>query len=153
MVVPRVLLVSFALLAGVVGYKERDCSARSTWPDGTEIERDCIVEGESGKRGAASSGAGRKDSISSEFGWMKDTRWNWNDWRDVVFLKDGSFLAPAEGCEREGSPKCRWSSDEDRIFVLFGGAGRHTLEATPDRDQLFGSRDADGDSVTAKRVQ
>ena len=39
--------------------------------------------------------------ISEEYRWLKDTRWNWNNWREVIFRADGSFLAPAENCERE----------------------------------------------------
>ena len=82
---------------------------------------------------------------------MKDTRWNWNNWRDVIFKSDGTFLAPAEGCEREGNPKCRWSADEERIFVDFGGAGRHTLDVDADQQSMAGYRDADGDEVSAAR--
>ena len=54
--------------------------------------------------------------VSQDFKWMKDTRWNWNNWRDVIFRADGSFLAPAEGCEREGNPKCQWSSDDEKVL-------------------------------------
>ena len=58
---------------------------------------------------------GAVKGVSKEFKWMKDTRWNWNNWRDVVFRADGSFLAPAEGCEREGNPQCQWSSDDEKV--------------------------------------
>ena len=51
---------------------------------------------------------------------MKDTRWHWNNWRDVIFRADGSFLAPAEGCEREGNPDCRWSSDDEKVHARPG---------------------------------
>ena len=34
--------------------------------------------------------------ITNEFDWLKGTEWNWNNWREVIFRKDGSFLAPAE---------------------------------------------------------
>lgn len=112
--------------------------------------------------------------------WMKDTRWLWNEWREVcrprqpgaapfalssprppdaprllqvVFRKDGSFLAPAENCEREGNPQCRWyTEDEDTVKVIFGGAGVHTLSPSVDQTILTGSRDGDGDSVSATRV-
>ena len=53
--------------------------------------------------------------VSKDFKWMKDTRWHWNNWRDVIFRADGSFLAPAEGCEREGNPQCQWSSDDEKV--------------------------------------
>ena len=69
--------------------------------------------------GAKSSGGRSKASkIGSEFKWLKDTRWHWNGWRDVALRSDGSFLAPAEGCEREGNPACRWYTDEDSVYVL-----------------------------------
>lgn len=54
---------------------------------------------------------------SSDFDWLKGTRWLWNNWREVVFLENGSFLAPAENCERDGNPKCRWSIAGDQILV------------------------------------
>lgn len=139
-----VILLAFAAIAAA-----KDCTAIAKYPDGSEVERECIVEGE-GKAGKAKSG-GSKGGISTEFAWMKDTRWHWNNWRDVIFRADGSFLAPAEGCEREGSPKCRWSADEDRIYVNFGGAGRHTLTVTDDQQSMYGSRDSDGDEVSATR--
>jgi len=113
--------------------------------------RECIVEGEGkSKRGAPA--ASRSGGISSEFGWLKDTRWLWNNWREVIFRADGSFLAPAENCEREGNPKCRWATDDDRVFVDFGGAGRHTLTPSDDQQLMMGARDADGDEVNAQRV-
>lgn len=76
------------------------------------MRRECIVEGEGKTRREA-----RKQAIGSEFGWLKDTRWLWNQWREVIFRADGSFLAPAENCERQGNPQCRWYTDEDRIYV------------------------------------
>ena len=35
----------------------------------------------------------------------------------VIFRADGSFLAPAENCERAGNPKCKWSAEDDKVFV------------------------------------
>lgn len=96
-------------------------------------------------------GSSPVEEVAPEFNFLKDTRWHWNNWRDVIFKSDGSFLAPAEGCEREGNPKCRWSSDQDRIYVNFGGAGRHTLTVGEDQQTMIGSRDADGDEVHAER--
>ena len=58
---------------------------------------------------------------------MKDTRWNWNNWREVIFRADGSFLAPAENCERQGNPQCRWYSDEDTVYVKCA----HPLQTLP----------------------
>ena len=112
--------------------------------------RECIVEGE-GKQSKASSSSGR-GGISDEFRWLKDTRWNWNNWREVIFRKDGSFLAPAENCERAGNPKCKWTTDDDRVYVQFGDAGMHTLMPTDDQQMLTGARDRDGDAVSATRV-
>ena len=176
--------------------------------------RECIVEGQGGRKPAS-----RKKGVSEDMTWLKDTRWLWNQWREVrvctrspslrtrapyaigmlaasssgddgggctlacaqvIFRADGSFLAPAENCERAGNPKCKWSADDDRVFVTcalvtrhtpnsscpphgstwfghvrarrFGDAGLHTLSATPDQQMLNGHRDSDGDSVSAQRV-
>ena len=76
---------------------------------------ECIVEGEGSS--AKRSTRAKRDEINEEFSWLKNTRWNWNNWREVIFRADGAFLAPAENCERGDSPKCRWSTNEDRIFV------------------------------------
>ncbi len=70
----------------------------------------------------------------------------------VIFRADGSFLAPAENCEREGNPACRWYTVGDDIKVEFGGAGTHTLQATSDQTMMHGSRDRDGDQVSATIV-
>jgi len=125
------------------------CTATSVWPDGTTIERECIVEGEGKVKKEKAKPAGVTDE---EMAWLKNTRWMWNDWREVIFKADGSFLAPAENCERDGNPKCQWSAAEDRIHVEFGGAGLHTLTATPDQQSISGARDSDGDAVHANRV-
>ena len=63
----------------------------------------------------ARAAGGAVKGVSKDFKWMKDTRWHWNNWRDVIFRADGSFLAPAEGCEREGNPQCQWSSDDEKV--------------------------------------
>ena len=65
----------------------------------------------------ARAAGGAAKGVSKEFKWLKDTRWHWNNWRDVIFRADGSFLAPAEGCEREGNPECRWSSDDEKVHA------------------------------------
>ena len=70
----------------------------------------------------------------------------------MIFRKDGSFLAPAENCEQSGNPSCKWTADEDRVYVQFGGAGMHTLMPSDDQQMLTGSRDRDGDNVQATRV-
>lgn len=144
------LAVHVALATAASGAKPRaGCTARASWPDGREEERECIVEGVDQPKPSRASSS--KPDVSSEFSWLKDTRWLWNNWREVVFRSDGTFLAPAENCEREGNPACRWHSDDDRIYVSFGGAGLHTLQANEDRTSIFGSRDSDGDEVTATR--
>ena len=68
----------------------------------------------------ARAAGGAAKGVTKEFKWMKDTRWHWNNWRDVIFRADGSFLAPAEGCEREGNPDCRWSSDDEKVHARPG---------------------------------
>lgn len=142
--------VSLLLSLAVGASGKSDCSAKAVWPDGTELQRECVVEGE-GKSSKGSGGSPNK--IHAEFKWLKDTRWHWNNWRDVIFKADGSFLAPAEGCERDGNPKCRWSADEDRVYVKFGGAGLHSLDVGSDQASMSGTRDSDGDPCHATRVQ
>lgn len=124
-----------------------DCTVKAVYPDGTEIARQCIVEGE---KGSSSKGSAASQKISQEFAWLKETQWLWNEWRDVIFKADGSFLAPAEGCHQT-NPKCRWTSNSEHVFVQFGNAGQHTLAADDDRTTLFGSRDKDGEEVGAQR--
>mmetsp|Transcript_4531 Transcript_4531/g.10284 ORF Transcript_4531/g.10284 Transcript_4531/m.10284 type:complete len:148 (-) Transcript_4531:194-637(-) len=145
----RICLFALVALVGAAKKAETDCTVKSVWPDGTELERECFIEGEGGskKRGGVAKG------VSKDFKWMKDTRWHWNNWRDVIFRADGSFLAPAEGCEREGNPQCQWSSDDEKVFVKFGNAGLHTLEPSSDQQTLAGSRDRDGDPCSATLVQ
>lgn len=108
--------------------------------------RECIVEGE-GRQSSRSS----TQPIGEEFKFLKNTRWNWNNWRDVIFRGNGEFLAPAEGCEQEGNPKCKWWSDDDFVYVNFGGAGLHKLQPDGEQTTLFGAREKDGDEVRATR--
>ena len=42
---------------------------------------ECMVIGEGGSRGAKAEAP--KKGISEEMAWLKDTRWLWNDWREV----------------------------------------------------------------------
>uniref|UniRef100_A0A7S2JNA8 Uncharacterized protein n=1 Tax=Haptolina brevifila TaxID=156173 RepID=A0A7S2JNA8_9EUKA len=142
----RLLGLLVHLWAAVTVMASKDCRVTASYEDGTVIERECIVEGETKQRRS------RRDAID-DMDWLKGTRWLWNDWREVVFLEDGSFLAPAESCERQGNPKCRWSASDGQILVTFGGAGPHTLTADDDKQTITGSRDSDGDAVQAKRVQ
>lgn len=72
------------------------------------------MEGEGKAKRASAASVGITDD---EMAWLKNTRWLWNNWREVIFKGDGTFLAPAENCEREGNPKCRWSAADDRISV------------------------------------
>lgn len=133
------LLLALAAPSRAANPKNSGCVVQATWPDGRVEDRrvpgstyerlprrcasshppssprprECIVEGE-GRSGRRSSG---REAIGASFGWLKDTRWNWNRWRDVIFRADGSFLAPAEGCEAEGNPACRWYTSEDDVIV------------------------------------
>ena len=61
-------------------------------------------------------------------------------------------MAPAEGCERPGNPSCKWSADDEKIYVQFGGAGMHTVTPSNDQMMMSGSRDKDGEAVSAQRV-
>mmetsp|Transcript_27639 Transcript_27639/g.82618 ORF Transcript_27639/g.82618 Transcript_27639/m.82618 type:complete len:150 (-) Transcript_27639:281-730(-) len=143
------LLLALAAPSRAANPKNSGCVVQATWPDGRVEDRECIVEGE-GRSGRRSSG---REAIGASFGWLKDTRWNWNRWRDVIFRADGSFLAPAEGCEAEGNPACRWYTSEDDVIVKFGGAGQHKLSVDSDRRTMSGFRESDGDAVTAERVK
>ena len=132
------LLLALAAPSRAANPKNSGCVVQATWPDGRVEDRrvagstsalprrcasshppssprprECIGEGE-GRSGRRSSG---REAIGASFGWLKDTRWNWNRWRDVIFRADGSFLAPAEGCEAEGNPACRWYTSEDDVIV------------------------------------
>ena len=75
--------------------------------------RECIIEGEGKAKKARAKSAVSDDDMK----WLKNTRWLWNNWREVILKADGTFLAPAENCEREGNPKCRWSASDDQIIV------------------------------------
>ena len=69
----------------------------------------------------------------------------------MVLRADGSFLAPAESCERQGNPKCKWWTEGDGVMIRFGDAGTHTLRPDDERQSLSGYRDSDGDAVYAER--
>lgn len=84
-------------------------------------------------------------SRSNLLGYMEDTVWYWNDWRDVEFRSGGKFFAPdADNCH-DGTT-CTWSvKDQGRkIAINWGTAGEHTVELSPDRKKMKGSR-FDGD--------
>jgi hypothetical protein len=91
------------------------------------VRSECIIEGE-GKGGKPSAKKADR-SISDEMKWIKATRWNWNNWREVIFRADGSFLAPAENCERQGNPECRWWADDEHVYVKC--AATHTMLPLP----------------------
>jgi len=146
-------LFALLLLAACAGAAKKrsdsgGCTAKAVWPDGREEARTCVVEGGEATQSASPTGVG---SIGDSFAWLKETRWNWNNWRDVIFSADGSFLAPAEGCEQQGNPECRWGTTDDDIIIKFGGAGFHKLTAGESQRELTGFREADGDAVTATR--
>ena len=113
--------------------KVKDCTATAQYEDGSVIERECIVEGQDSKTRKTSTA--NKKGVSSEMSWLKDTRWLWNQWREVIFRADGSFLAPAENCERPGNPKCKWSADDDNIYVWYALFLAGMLEPAP-QDRL-----------------
>eukprot|EP00937_MAST-01D_sp_MAST-1D-sp2_P003875 g3875.t1 len=63
---------------------------------------------------------------SEEFRWLRGTKWNWNEWREVEFDGSGRFKAPTEDCEQG---QCRWASDDDTVYVQWGHSGLHKLKA------------------------
>lgn len=111
--------------------QQRPCTAVLNHSSPDSIRRDCIIEGE-GKASKASSNKGDR-TISSEMKWLKDTRWNWNNWREVIFRSEGSFLAPAENCERQGNPNCRWWADDEKIYVKCAAASTSCFTSQPAR--------------------
>jgi len=141
------LLLVVMMLQFASGNNQKGCAVTVTFADGSKESRECIVEGE-GR--SASRDKRDKESIGAEFEWMKDTRWHWNNWRDVVFRADGSFLAPAEGCEVAGNPSCRWFSDEDQLLVRWGSAGIHRMtKVDQDSATMSGFRESDGQGCHA----
>jgi DnaJ-class molecular chaperone len=101
---------------------------------------------------------GSPDKISKKMNWMKGTEWNWNSWRNVKFQKDGSFEAPTPECQHSGM--CKWSADNNKVYILWGEAGLHELEilgqAPEEQDQqkmtglkMKGRRVSDGDACSA----
>jgi len=67
---------------------------------------------------------GITDKIAKSMNWLKGTEWNWNNWRNVKFEKDGNFDAPTNDCQ---SGMCRWSANKGKVFILWGEAGVHEL--------------------------
>jgi hypothetical protein len=47
-----------------------------------------------------------------KYEFMKGSRWLWNNWREVEFVADGSFVAPAENCDNPGNAACTWTASE-----------------------------------------
>jgi DnaJ-class molecular chaperone len=89
--------------------------------------------------------------IHENFDWLKNTEWNWNQWRHVVFRADGIFDAPTPECE---AGHCTWSATKKKVKIHWGQAGLHTLSATnAQKKVLRGIRDADGESCSATFVQ
>jgi DnaJ-class molecular chaperone len=104
--------------------------------------------------GGGGGGEAVPQDVSEEFAWLKGTEWNWNDWRNVEFAADGRFKAPTPDCE---AGQCRWSADEDTVFVQWGQSGLHKLR--PNQMEaatgtvLDGVRVQDGDGCQAKFVK
>jgi len=100
---------------------------------------------------------GVSDKITKKYSWLKGTEWNWNNWRNVKFQKDGSFEAPTSDCQRD---QCKWSANKGKVFILWGQAGVHELEVVgelpAEQDQkkmqgmsMRGRRTSDGESCNA----
>ena len=85
------------------------------------------MEGEGkAKRSVASNSV-----TDEEIAWLKNTRWLWNNWREVILKGDGTFLAPAEDCESDGNPKRRWSAADDQIIVKCAPCATRLHRTTP----------------------
>merc|ERR1719401_2183579 len=69
---------------------------------------------------------GVPDTIAKNMAWLKGTEWNWNNWRNVKFEKDGTFDAPTRDCQ---SGQCKWSAPKaGKVYILWGEAGLHELD-------------------------
>lgn len=100
---------------------------------------------------------GTTDKIHKKMAWMKGTEWNWNNWRNVKFVKDGTFDAPTRDCQGGG---CKWSAANGKVYILWGEAGVHELdiqgEVPTEQNQqkmqgmlMKGRRVSDGDKCFA----
>ena len=79
-------------------------------------------------------------------GYLEDTVWLWNDWRNIEFRSGGIFFAPEDYC-RDGI-SCQWSVVNGKIQIDWAGAGVHTIQLSADRRSLKGQR-YDGDPCHA----
>jgi len=82
---------------------------------------------------------------SAEEDWLVGTVWLWNKWRSVTLLKGGGFKAPTDECE---SGMCFWYAKGNRIYIMWGESGLHSVDISADKTALEGIR-ADGDKCEA----
>ena len=68
--------------------------------------------------------------ITNEFDWLKGTEWNWNNWRNIRFDPDGTFDAPTPDCQQHGKRACKWSTDDQTVYIQWGEAGLHKVKPT-----------------------
>ena len=89
---------------------------------------------------------------TNTLGWLEDTVWLWNDWRNVEFRSGGIFFAPEDYC-RDGI-SCKWSMRGERTIVIdWSGAGMHTVQLdSGDRKTMAGQR-YDGDACHAEFIK
>lgn len=100
---------------------------------------------------------GVSDKITKKYAFLKGTEWNWNNWRNVKFNRDGTFEAPTRECQGDS---CKWSANKGKVFILWGEAGLHELtfdrEIPEDQDpnalaglRISGRRLSDNDKCHA----
>ena len=83
---------------------------------------------------------------SNVLGYLEDTVWEWNNWRNVEFRSGGKFFAPEDYCRNGES--CSWSVvNGDTIAIDWSGAGMHNVKLSPDRRSMKGQR-YDGDKCS-----
>lgn len=96
---------------------------------------------------------GTPKKIHKNFDWLKGTEWKWNNWRNVNFDHEGFFTAPTNECENE---MCRWSATKDKIYVVWGEAGVHTLTVNEMKAEagttMSGTRKKDKEKCSATFV-
>jgi curved DNA-binding protein CbpA len=86
--------------------------------------------------------------VSSDFEWLKGTKWNWNRWNEIEMHEDGNFVAP--NCNNPDY--CRWCANRGHVFIQWGNEGLHILAPNRQNNLLRGMR-YDGDGCFAELLK
>ena len=63
---------------------------------------------------SASPAAAQQGVCVEAWAWIKDTHWRWNEWEDVSFAANGSFVAPTPECAQG---QCSWHGQDESALV------------------------------------